>query len=465
MNRILLLNLPSSIHCARSLHRANLGKPGYRWPPVDYICLSGYFTPSIYEVRYCDYQVSSSLPLWQEIMTFQPHCIIAAYSPYFESTDLKQLNAIAKKYPMITVILLANHNDRLHMGHAERILRQNPRLSALIYDYAFNDITDYLQGNRNNHLKNILFLNHGTLFGKIECIPQAFELPVPRHELFRSPDYFHYDSNGGYLTATMASFGCQKNCPFCWGPNLYPQVTTRTPDNLIQEMEYIQSCGFSEVYFHDLTFAHDLTPMKIFCEKLIERSLNLRWFCSTRFDCLTPDMIQKMAAAGCQCIELGLESGHAEIRKHYGKPVSDQWVQSIVSECHGNGIHISVFAILGLPEETRDMMFQSFKNIQHLKPDYISLNIMWAEPLTTFTRSLKTPVKKNPRTQAMTGINFDHPHMTAKEIRQLHTRFMMQFYLSPLTIARQVRRLKSFKRLRRVMHIFLSLIKKILILE
>jgi radical SAM superfamily enzyme YgiQ (UPF0313 family) len=459
MIRLLLINLPSSIHCARSLHRANLGKPGYRWPPVDYICLSGHFSSSIYQLRYCDYQVPYSRPLWKEIDSFQPIYIIAAYSPYFESADLNQLKTIAQKFPKAQIILMANHNDRLHIGHAERILRENSYVSALIYDYAYNDIALYLQGDRNEDLTNILFLKKGKLFGIKKQVPQNFELPIPRHDIFCSKHYFHYDSTGGYLTATMASFGCKKNCPFCWGPSLYSHVATRSPDNLIQEMKYIKACGISEVYFHDLTFAHDYKAMMEFCTKLIAQPFRIRWFCSTRFDCLTPDLIQTMAKSGCCCIELGLESGHYHIRKYYGKNVSDRIVQSIVTECHRNGIHVSIFAILGLPEETKNMMLLSYKKIKQLKPDYISLNIMWAEPETSFTQSLKIPVKHKPRTQAMTQINFDHPYMSADEIRKVHKRLMIQFYLSPLTIARQFLRLTSFKRLQRVFHIVLSIVK------
>jgi len=459
MKRILLLNLPSSIHCARSLHRANLGKPGYRWPPVDYICLSGYFKASQYNVRYCDYQVPYNVALWKEILSFNPHLIIAAYSPYFESSDLKQLRIIAHECCSTNIIVLANHNDRLHNAHAEQILRQHPHISALIYDYAFNDIILYIEGSRNDDLTNILFLNHGRLYGQKREIPQGFELPVPRHDIFRSHHYYHYDSTGGLLTATMASFGCKKNCPFCWGPSLYSHVATRSPDNLIQEMIFIHSCGISEVYFHDLTFAHDSDRMMDFCDKLAAQPFQLRWFCSSRFDCLTSELIQKMATSGCRCIEFGIESGHADVRKHYGKKVSDQYVRSIVSECHRNGIHVSLFAIIGLPEETKEMTIQSYQKIRALKPDYISLNILWAEPQTKLTQSLKTTIKR-PRTQAMQQINFDHPHMTAQEVRKLHKQLMLKFYFSPLTIGRQLIRLTSLKRLKRVVSIAMSFIRQ-----
>jgi radical SAM superfamily enzyme YgiQ (UPF0313 family) len=249
------------------------------------------------------------------------------------------------------------------------------------------------------------------------------------------------------------------NCPFCWGPRLYPAVSTRSAENLFEEMMHIVQCGIHEVYFHDLTCAYNTENMLRFCQLMIDRNVQLEWFCSSRFDVMTPELIEAMGKAGCRCIEFGLESGNYQVRRLYGKDVSDERVKRVVRLCQENGIHVSVFLLLGLPEETLSDMEDSVAFVRKLKVDYLSLNILWAEPFTAFQDRVTPDSGVMPEKYAH-SINFDHPSVSQEEITQFYRKSFRRFYLNPRFISRQLSGLRSYKRVKNVCKIAKDLLHK-----
>lgn len=457
VKKVLLLNLPSRIPCYRILHRAKIGDPNYIWPLVDFVCLSGYLHEAGFTVEHKDFQTDTRGSLDKFLKGKAYDAVIATYCPFFEEDDLKLLSGVKRALPGASLILLADHKDRLDAAHKESILRGNSFIDALVYDYAYNNVAAFIAGERGEALFNVFYMDNGALKGRMEPIPREFSLPVPRHELFASDSYFHYDSVGGLMTASMSTFGCKMGCAFCWAPQLYPTISARTPENMIAEMEYIVKCGISEVYFHDFSFAIDRKQVLRFCELMVEKKIKLRWFCSSRFDLMSPEVIEAMAKAGCRCIEFGLESGNYEVRKLYGKPFPDSKVREVLALCDRHGIHKSAFVILGLPEESLDDMKKSLKFVRSAGFDFIALNVLWAERFTDIAEKLSGDIQTDNSSEAMKSINFSHPHVSNKELVKLYRSSMMSIYLNPVFLFRQIAGLRSFKKLR----IALYLVRKL----
>lgn len=455
MKKILLLNLPSVIPCYRVLHRANIDHTNYIWPLVDFIYISGYLWDAGYSVEHKDFQVNKGKAdsLGDFLKKKEYDFIISTYNPFSEDEDLGTLRNIKSQYPKTNIILLANHKDRLDKNHTERILKQNSFITALVYDYAYNNVVSFINGDRSENLFNVFYAENNKLKGRIKDMPRYIEIPIPRHELFISDAYFHYDSVGGLLTAAMSTFGCKMDCSFCWGPQLYPAVSGRTPENIIAEMEHIVNCGIREVYFFDFSFAYYKKDLLMFCRLMVEKKIKLRWFCSSRFDLMSPEVIDAMAEAGCRCIEFGLESGNYEVRKLYGKNFTDEKVREVSTLCRKKGIHRSVFIILGLPEESLDDMKRSVNFAKANKFDYISLNILWAEPLTEIAQKLQNNIKTGPDSKAMKKINFRHPSVSGGEIINLYKKCIRDFYLNPVFILRQLSGIRSFKKIRNLLYL------------
>ncbi|MFH1368211.1 MAG: radical SAM protein [Elusimicrobiota bacterium] len=447
MKKILLLNPPSEIPCYRILHRAKIGDPNYLWPLVDLIYLSGYLHDAGFSIEHKDFQIDKNDSMEAFLSGKKYDVIVSTYSPFFEDKDLALLRDIKSRSAATDIILLANHKDRLDNQHSEKILKENPFIKALVYDYAYNSSAAFISGDRSDGLFNVFYIENGALKGRIKDMPPEFEIPLPRHEVFKSNSYFHYDSVGGLLTTAMSTFGCKMGCAFCWAPQLYPIVARRTPENLIAEMEHIVKCGISEVYFHDFSFAYHKNQLLRFCQLMVEKNIKLRWFCSSRFDLMSAETIEAMAKAGCRCIEFGLESGNYEVRKLYGKKFPDEKVREVVGLCRKHGIHKSVFIILGLPEESLDDMVRSVEFVKKLHFDYISINILWAERFTDIADKLQGNIITESSDEAMKKINFQHSLVSSDDIIALYNKSIRSIYLNPLFILRQLMGIRSFKKI------------------
>lgn len=459
MKKVLLLNLPSDIPCYRILHRAKIGEPNYIWPLVDFVCLSGILHDAGFALEHKDFQVDRGASLWDFLRGKSYDAVVAAYNPFDEGYDFRLLKQIKERGHAAEVFVLASHKDRLEPGHAGTLLKENPFISALVYDYAYNSLPDLIAGAAEPRLLNILRLDGDKLTGEKAPLPDGLRLPVPRHELFRDPAYFHYDSSGGLMTAAMASFGCRMKCPFCWGPRLYQEVVTRGPENLADEMEHIAASGIEEVYFHDFSFGYHRQKLLDFCALVKKRGIKLRWFCSSRFDLMSPETIEAMAEAGCRCIEFGLESGNYGVRKLYGKNFPDEKVISILRECKKRGIHAAAFLILGLPEESLEDMRRSVAFARRAGFDYIALNILWVEPHTAISEEIKEIDASVSPLEAMKKPNFSHPTVSAEEVQALFRSEMRAIYFSPSFILGRLFSVRSWKRVRELFRLAWKLLR------
>ncbi len=112
------------------------------------------------------------------------------------------------------------------------------------------------------------------------------------------------------------SRGCPFDCAFCsvgsiWGED----YTFFSADRIIAEIEYlVKNYGAKGIYFREDNFTLNSGRIKEFCEKLLEKKLQISWACETRVDTLAHEEIfGLMNAAGCKAFYLGVESGSQKI--------------------------------------------------------------------------------------------------------------------------------------------------------
>jgi len=168
---------------------------------------------------------------------------------------------------------------------------------------------------------------------------------------------------------------------------------------------------------------------------------------------MSDEVIDAMAAAGCRCVELGLESGNEDTRKLYGKRFSEEVVQRVMRRCKDNDIRTAAFVILGLPEESIADMRRSLDNVERLGFDYVALNMLWIEHGAEIARHIDRKAGASLAAEAMRRINFSHPTATADEIRHLYKEGMRRFTMKPAFLVNQLLRIRSTRRVRYLMAI------------
>lgn len=174
-------------------------------------------------------------------------------------------------------------------------------------------------------LKNILGINFLTAEGLHKnparpLIKNLDDLPFINEYCYLEPQNYYRELN------IMTGRGCPFHCAFCHEGTHTKAVRLRSVENVLAEIDvYLKNWRDDETYivFSDDTFTLNFDRLKKICIGLMERRkhYNFTFFCEGHVHTLykKPEMIQYLAKAGCERLQLGIEAGTAEILKAYGK--------------------------------------------------------------------------------------------------------------------------------------------------
>jgi len=174
----------------------------------------------------------------------------------------------------------------------------------------------------------------------------------------------------------LTSRGCPSACTFCSSPAFWNRkIRFRSAESIVDEIDFIRSrYGLIYFSFRDDTFTVDRGRTIDFCRLLIERKISILWNCQSRVNVLDKELLPWMKRAGCECIQLGVESGSTRILRQLGKTITPEQVElaaRLIREC---GINLSAYFISDIPGETEEDLQSTFSLIRTIRPDdgYVS---------------------------------------------------------------------------------------------
>ncbi len=268
------------------------------------------------------------------------------------------------------------------------------------------------------------------------------ELPLSARDLLDNSLY-HFPGLGEPVTTVKSSRGCPLNCSFC-GYTLAQglRFRFRSPEHVLRELvDLHRNHGLRQVVFRDPIFTTRKDRVEAICEGILREGLDLEWQCETAVKVLDRALLQKMAAAGCRHISLGVESGNAEIqRKHCGAKLLDHdQAQAVFDACREVGIETRAFCMIGFPEETPAMVEETLRLVERLDPDQVQFCAVTAYPGTPLYEMLRGEREFDWAT--MTGFKAldGNEHMTAAQIEAKIREAYRRFYLRPRRLAREAR--------------------------
>lgn len=183
-------------------------------------------------------------------------------------------------------------------------------------------------------------------------------------------NYWCPDAKRKPMITVQLSRGCPNNCSFCSSTFFQGRrIRYHNFEDIINHLEYVnKDLGVKELSFVDDSFtANKKMAIKI-CEGIIERNLDVTWFCNIRADMITDELAKIMKKAGCHQAYIGFESGNQDMLNsvNKGTKLKDYYEGSrILSE---NGINISAGFIVGLPGETEQTVDDSIRLANEIKP-------------------------------------------------------------------------------------------------
>jgi len=183
--------------------------------------------------------------------------------------------------------------------------------------------------------------------------------------------------------------GCPYRCSFCNSPaqnRLYGSgdftagsslfFRKKSLDLVKQEiLNHIEQWKVEYIYFWADTFlAWSSKEFNEFCEMYSE--IRLPFWCQTRIETVTAEKIKKLRDVGLNRITFGLEHGNEIFRKEVIKrEYSNEQAIKKIQLLHDFDIPFSVNNIIGFPDETRELAFNTIELNRKLKSDSISCSI------------------------------------------------------------------------------------------
>ncbi len=189
---------------------------------------------------------------------------------------------------------------------------------------------------------------------------------------------YRYNLEGHKTTTMITSRGCPFLCGFCssiWGK----KVRFRSPENVYQEvLECKEKYGFNSIMFFDDIFAINKKRIKKIADLVEPLDMNFRGF--SRVDTVDIGLLLDLKRMGFVELGVGAESGSQKILNNIVKGTTTNQYEKFINLCHGVGLRVKAFFIIGLPGETHKTIEETKDFIRKNRPDDVDVVILQPYP-------------------------------------------------------------------------------------
>lgn len=405
-----------------------------------------------YSVFLKDYQTEGKqfLDVLRDAEAFRPEMVFLSITNGSIFQDLAFINKLVKAVPCKIVIKGAVFFD-IDLQHLELLDLEN--VDCCVggeVEFLIGDLADALL-RKIGTLETIPGIIYKTkdVFKKtnFQCFRHDVDaLPFPARDLMNNNLYTRPDTGETMATISVAR-GCPSNCIYCLTPMISGQtVRCRSVENVFQEMEECyRTYHINSFFLKADTFTLDEAFVCALCDKIMQSDLcgNISFTANARADCVSPEMLKKMKAAGCFMLAVGFESGSDETLKKIKKGITVEKNLLAAEMIQTAGIPLFGFFMIGFPWETAALIKETEKLIHQIDPDFLELHIA----MPYYGTQLYT-LCEQAGVLSGGGFGFDYyaPNTTGTaflsgdEVEALKRKMLLRFYLRPSYIARKIGR-------------------------
>ena len=292
-----------------------------------------------------------------------------------------------------------------HPGYVDKEILSTQRVDFIVRgegEVTFSELVATLQKNdgKFHYIQGISFFSNGQL---VRTPPRPFvenldSLPLPARHLIHMDDYRRTIFGGRDITPLITSRGCPYQCAFCASSHFWgTKVRMRSVESVLKEIEEIYDrYHFNAVAFVDDTF--NISPKRVteLCGGIIDRKLDLWWWCLSRIDLLlrNEEMVKEMVRAGGKAVFIGVESSNPKTLEELKKGIDVANTVQAVDMLKRNGLEIHASYILGGLHDDVKTIHDTIRFAKRLDTNVAQFSILTPYPGTAVYEQVKDRIFK-----------------------------------------------------------------------
>lgn len=436
---VLLLVPPSDEVTIRDYYCSKTSQANYLHPPLDLAVQGGWLRAAGLAPVLLDATIERLSPerALARAVDHEPSAIFALAGAVTWEADVDFLCRVAEA----TGAPLYASGD-VFMEDTAALLDEHPFLAGVLTDFSSDELSRHLSGEVFERDSLVLA---GDAVRPFRRTRGSLPIPVPAHDLFVGLDYRYAFARAYPMAGIYIGYGCPYTCSFCITGEL--GSSTRPVDNVMAELRALAQWGVSELFVQDQCFGQPRAPFDELLEAMIAEDLGLGWWTFSRCDVVDKALLDKMVAAGCHTLILGVESASEEILRQHRKGYDLGQVREAFALAEAAGLRTAATFILGLPEETPQSLRETIAFACSLPADYASFNVAVPRAGTRLRERAVAEglITSELRVMDQSGFEPTLPShaLSVEELQRWRRRAVASFYLRPAYLWRRLRHLRT----------------------
>jgi len=269
-------------------------------------------------------------------------------------------------------------------------------------EHTLLELTNHIKTGENRYadILGLAFLKNGQAIKTIgrPVLKDLDSLPSPAWDLIDVEEYREsWMRHAGYFSLNMGTTrGCPFKCNWCAKPIYGNRYNSHSPQRVAQEMKMLkEKYKADHIWFCDDIFGLKPGWILELHNELEKLETRIRFKIQSRADLLTDEAtVNALAAAGCENVWIGAESGSQKILDAMDKGTTIEQIHTATNLMKAAGIKPSFFIQFGYPGENREDIGQTIEMINDLLPFEIGISVSYPLPGTVFYDRVKADLKK-----------------------------------------------------------------------